>query len=119
MALASITNVELKRNEAKEVTAAVAVDGTDGAGVNFENKSDGRILLMITNSNASASKDATIKAGDSLQGVEDLVISIPAGKTYGIVVESGKFKNVSGDNKGKVIIKGASTDIKVQAVELP
>ena len=54
-----------------------------------------------------------------MQGVEDLEISIPAGKTYGIVIESGKFVNVSGENKGKVIIKGESADITIQAVELP
>ena len=42
-----------------------------------------------------------------------------AGKTYGIVIESGKFVNVSGENKGEVIIKGESADITIQAVELP
>lgn len=119
MAVAEITNVDLVRNEAKELTDAVAVDATDGAKVDYTNRSDGRILLLLTNSNASSAKKATIVQGNSLQGVEDLEISIPANKTYVIVVESGKFMNVSGDNKGYVIIKGASADIKVQAVELP
>lgn len=114
-----IKNTELVRNEAKEIEIAVAVDASDGASVDYTNKSDGRILLMITNGNASDDKKATIVKGNALQGVEDLEISIPAGKTYGIVVESGKFGNVYGDNKGKVIITGESTDIKVQAVELP
>lgn len=119
MAIAEIKNTELIRNEAKEIASAVAVDASAGASVDYTNKSDGRILLMITNSNASATKKATILKGNSLQGTEDLEISIPAGKTYGIVIESGKFGNVYGDNKGKVIIKGESTDIKVQVVELP
>lgn len=119
MAITVITNTSLTRNEAKEITAKSAVDGTAGAKVNFENRSDGKILLLLTNDHASASKDATIKAGNSLQGTEDLVVSVPAGKTYGVVVESGKYKNVTGDNKGNVIITGASTDIKVQAIELP
>lgn len=119
MAVAEITNVDLVRNEAKELTDAVAVDVTDGAKVDYTNRSDGRILLLLTNSNASSAKKATIVQGNSLQGVEDLEISIPANKTYAIVVESGKFMNVSGDNKGYVIIKGESADIKVQAVELP
>ena len=112
MAVAEITNVDLVRNEAKELIDAVAVDVTDGARVDYTNRSDGRILLLITNGNASAQK-ATI------QGVEDLEISIEANKTVAIVVESGKFMNVSGDNKGYVIIKGESADIKVQAIELP
>lgn len=119
MAMTEIKNTELIRNEAKEIETAVAVDETAGASVDYTNKSDGRILLMITNENGSASKKVTVLKGNALQGTEDLEISIPAGKTYGIVVESGKFENVSGKNAGKVIIKGESTDITVQAVELP
>lgn len=112
-----VKNTELVRNEAKEIETAV--DTSAGASVDYTNKSDGRILLMITNENASDAKKATIVKGNALQGVEDLEISIPAGKTYGIVIESGKFENVSGENAGKVVIKGESTDITVQAVELP
>ena len=119
MAMTEVKNTELIRNEAKEIETAVAVDGTAGASVNYTNKSDGRILLMITNAHASDAKKATILKGNALQGTEDLEISVPAGKTYGIVVESGKFGNVYGENKGKVIVQGESTDIKVQAVELP
>lgn len=118
MAMSEITNTELLRNEAKEILEPVAVDASEGASIDYSNKSDGRILLMITNS-ASDDKNATILKGNSLQGVEDLVITIPAGKTYGIVIESGKYANVSGDNKGKVIITGESADITVQAIELP
>ena len=119
MAMSEIKNTELVRNEAKEIVSAVAVDSNAGASVDYSNKSDGRILLMITNANTNASKKATILKGNALQGTEDLIVTIPAGKTFGIVIETGKFGNIYGNNKGKVIIKGESTDIKVQAVELP
>lgn len=119
MAIVKIANTKLKRNEAQEITAAAAVDATAGASIDYSNQSDGKILLLINNGNSSAAKKATILKGNALQGVEDLEISIPAGKTYGIVVESGKFENVSGDNKGKVIIKGESADITIQTIELP
>lgn len=119
MAIASITNVVLARNEAKEITAPVAVDTTLGAKVDYSNKSDGRILLMLTNSGTAGAKKATILAGNSLQGTENLGISVAQGKTMAIVVESGKFMNVSGDYKDCIVIKGESTDIKVQAIELP
>lgn len=119
MAMVEIKNTELLRNEAKEIENAVAVNVFDGASVDYTGKSDGRILMMFNNGNESDSKKVTILKGNALQGVEDLEISIPAGKTYGIVIESGKFVNVSGDNKGKVIINGESTDITVQAIELP
>lgn len=118
MAMSEIINTELLRNEAKEVESAVAVDAIAGASVDYTNKSDGRILLLLTNAGGAEQK-ATILRGDALQGVEDLEIAIPAGKTFGIVIESGKFVNVSGENKGKVIITGESADITVQAIELP
>lgn len=119
MAIASITNVELKRNEAKQIIDAVAVDGSAGAKVSYANKSDGKILLMLTNGGSAGAKKATILAGNSLQGTENLEISVAQGKTMAIVVESGKFMNVSGDYKDCIVIKGESTDIKVQAIELP
>lgn len=119
MAIASISNVELKRNEAKQLTEAVAVDTTLGAKVNYGNKSDGSILLMITNGGSAGAKKATIVKGNGLQGTEDLEISVAQGKTVAIVIESGKYMNVSGEYKDQVIVKGETTDIKVQAVELP
>ena len=64
-----VKNTELVRNEAKEIESAV--DTSAGASVDYTNKSDGRILLMITNENASDTKKATILKGNALQGVED------------------------------------------------
>ena len=37
-----------------------------------------------------------------------------------LVVESGKFVNVSGENKGNLVIKAEDdTSLKIQVVELP
>ncbi len=114
----SVTNTVLVRNEAKELEAAVVVK-TTGVAIDYENKSCGKILLIISNT-GSAAKKATIVKGDSLQGVEDLEVSVTNGKSVGIVIESGKFENVSEENKGKVVIKGEDdTSLTVQAVELP
>ena len=118
MSVVKIENTQLVRNEAKEVVSQVAVNVTDGACIDFSNKSDGRILLLFTNA-GSAQKKVTILKGNSVQGVEDLEFSVPASKTFGIVIESGKFANVFGDNAGYVVVKGESADIKVQAIELP
>lgn len=114
----SVTNTVLVRNEAKVLEDAVAIKMV-GVTVDYENKSCGKILLIIANG-GSAAKKATIVKGDSLQGTEDLEISVTNGKSIGIVIESGKFENVSGDNKGKVVIKGEDdTSLTVQVVELP
>ena len=114
----SVTNTVLTRNEAKVLEDAVAIKMA-GVTVDYENKSCGKILLIISNGGAAAKK-ATIVKGNSLQGTEDLEISVTNGKSVGIVIESGKFENVSGDNKGKVVIKGEDdTSLTVQVVELP
>ena len=112
----SIKNTVLARNEAKKLEDAIVVK-TTGAVIDYENKSCDKILLLITNGGAAAKK-LTIVKGDSLQGTEDLEISVANGVTLG--VESGKFENVTGDNRGKVVVKSEdNTSLKVQVVELP
>lgn len=114
----SVTNTVLVRNEAKVLEDAVALK-IAGVTVDYENKSCGKILLIISNG-GDATKKATILKGNSLQGTEDLEVSVTNGKSVGIVIESGKFENVSGDNKGKVVIKSEDdTSLTVQVVELP
>ena len=114
----SVTNTVLVRNEAKVLEDAVALK-IAGVTVDYENKSCGKILLIISNG-GDVTKKATILKGNSLQGTEDLEVSVTNGKSVGIVIESGKFENVSGDNKGKVVIKSEDdTSLKVQVVELP
>lgn len=118
MAIVNITNTKLKYNEAADLPATVAITSADdGIAVDYTGKSDGRILLIIENSDSTAA-DVTIEQGNGLQGVEDMVINIGASGKKCIVLESGKFANVYGEKKGKVVIKG-STKIKAAAVELP
>lgn len=119
MAIASVTNTKLKTNTIAAMPTATAVDATAGAAVDYSNKSDGRILLILENAHATAAKTATIKSGNGLQGTEDLAVEIAAGAQKVVVIETGKFVNVSGTNKGKVVITGTSADIKVSAIELP
>ena len=114
----SVTNTVLVRNEAKELEDAIAIKMA-GVTVDYENKSCGSILLLVANG-GSAAKKLSIEKGNSLQGVEDLEVSVTNGTTVGIVVESGKFINVSGEKKGKVVLKSEdNTSLKVQVVELP
>ena len=111
-------NSVIVRNEASVLEDAVALK-TTGLAIDYSNKSCGKILILISNT-GSATKKATIVKGDSLQGTEDMEISVTNGTTVGIVIESGKFENVSGDNKGYVVIKGEdATSLKVQVIELP
>lgn len=119
MAQVAITNAKLAYNEATAVPAATAcTSATDGAAINYTGKEDGRILLILNNKAVSGSINAKILKGNGLQGVEDLTVAVTAATPKAIVIESGKFVNVSGTNKGKVIVNG-STDLTVIAIELP
>jgi hypothetical protein len=68
-------------------------------------ESDEKMVLVI---NASADTTLTVLAGNSIQGVADLTVSVPKGVNL-IKLESGRFKNVSGENKGKIVVKSAGT----------
>jgi hypothetical protein len=95
--------------------SAVTADGASF----IMNGQDTKFLVLIQNGHATAAKTATVKSGNGLQGVNDITVSIAAGNYTYVVLESGKFKNVSGDDKGKVIIVGESTDIKIAVFKLP
>lgn len=64
----------------------------------------------------SGDKNLTIKKGNSIQGVEDKVYELRHGGTYYIVLESGRYKNVYGKDKGKVIIEVTDTLVEMAAL---
>lgn len=53
---------------------------------------------------AAAACNLTIKAGDSLQGVNDEVIAIEKDKYHVFSIDSGRFKNIRGTNAGNVVM---------------
>lgn len=121
MAASTVTYTELTRGSASAMPSGVTVAAGDGAVVTCD-KDDGKILLMVKNSNTTVTNTAVIKAGNALQGTADLEITLAASTTKGIVVESGKYKNISGTNKGKIVVKDKNTTgtaIEVSAVVLP
>jgi len=118
MAVVDIVKANVPLNGAAELPATTAITATaDGAIVPYD-KADHKIVLFVKN-NGAAEQTATIKKGNGLQGVEDLIITLPAGKTHVAVVESGRFVNVSGTYKGKIQIVGSTTDIQVAAIAIP
>lgn len=122
MARVVITPHEMGRvNEAMTaVTTAslfVAVDASAGAEFAMSGRDD-KTLLLVQNA-ATSAKTVTVKAGNGIQGVNDLTVSVPASSTTALVLDSGRYKNVSGDDRGKVIVMGASADIKLAVIVLP
>lgn len=118
MAATNITVTKLSKETATNIPTATAVNASDGAVVPWDEK-DGKLLVILENADTSVAKKATIVNGGGLQGTGDLEQSIAAsGKTV-IVLDSGKYKQVTGDHKGKLWIKGADANIKVAAIALP
>lgn len=121
-----------KLNKSDAFTAAadysglLAALGSDGAATpkylaTFSNvEKDGKYLIIVENAHATATKKAYIESGDSdFAKDSDLEISLAAGKFALITVSSGGYKKLSGDYKGKTVIKGESTDVKAAVFQLP
>lgn len=118
-------NVYELKDYNKEMSTAITttglvgtVDATDGAYFTMTGQ-DGKVLILLQASTADAS--VSIKAGNGIQGVKDYTFTVASGKTQIITIESGRFKNVTGANKGKVIITytGASAVLKACVFVLP
>lgn len=88
--IAAVTLEALTANTAKAITW---------------NEKDEHTVLVI---NAATQTNLTVKAGNGIQGVTDLVLTVPQGVSL-VKLESGRFKNVSGANKGKIIVVSTGT----------
>lgn len=116
MAATSITVEKMKYEELATMPTAAAVDATDGALVPWD-VADRKLLILLENA-ASAAKTVTIKSGGGVQATGDLVLSLQASAKTAIMLDSGKYKQVKGDNKGKLVIKGEDANVKVAALQL-
>lgn len=102
-----------------DTTAFKAIDGSDGAYFVMAKGGD-KYVIGIKNAVAdTGNKTITIKAGNGLQGTNDISLVLAKGEIAWVALDSGKFKNVYGVNKGKVILTGTSNDLKVKVIELP
>lgn len=79
-------------------------------------ESDEKMILVIQNTATSAAT-LTVKAGNGIQGKVNNALTVPASSTCVVKLDSGRFKNVSGDNKGKIVVN-ASAALKVGTVAL-
>lgn len=77
-----------------------------------------KLLILIQNSDTANEVTVTVKAGNSIQGNNDITSKIPKSGYKIIQLESGRFKNVSGANSGKVEIVGSSEKVKIGAFAL-
>ncbi len=96
------------------VTPEAATAAADG----FEATVDGDILILIQNTSADTNYDVTMKYGNAMQGMADDLLEIAFGTTYVYKPTTGKMKNLSGTNKGKIKIIPENVAVKVKVIEL-
>lgn len=99
------------RNEIATVELEALTASTDKA-IEWKDGDDKMILVIV----ATAATTLTVRAGNGIQGVADKVLTVPVGTSL-VKLESGRFKNVSGTNKGKIVVQSAGTP-KVGVVAL-
>ena len=115
MAKKELTPVQLNLNEFGAVTFEAGT--TDGFKIPYT-WADNKILLIFTNSGTAAT--LTIKRGNGIQGVTDLSdYSIAQDGYAAIRLDSGWFKQVSGEDKDSVIIVPSATTISGAVIQLP
>ena len=97
--------------------AAGTIDGSAGAELT-PLKKDSKYLIQI---NVVTGATVTITKGTGLQAAQaDLSTGALTGsKTYYIFLESGRYLNTYGTNKGKILITSSQADTTILAFELP
>lgn len=84
-----------------------AVIKADGTRMYDSNPSTDTYVKVV-----SGDKQITILKGNSIQGILDQTYNLRHGGTYYIRLESGRFKNTYGDDKGKVVLETTDTLVK-------
>ena len=100
-------------------TDFAAIDGTDGAYFVMAKGGDKYVIGIKNAVSTTGNKTITIKAGNGLQGTNDISLALAKDEIAWVVLDSGKFKNVYGANKGKVILTGTDNNLQVKVIELP
>lgn len=109
----TLTKIEAFEKAAEYTSPAAITAQADGAVLDCEGIPADKIVLILENADAVNDEDVTIKKGEMLQATADLVISVPASKTYVVQIEGGKYLTLD----GKIIISG-TTDVKIAAVAM-
>lgn len=119
MAKTNIGKEKLRLNAWGDVEFTKVAAGADGALCDMTGK-DYATLIIAHNTAESAAATVTVKAGDGIQGVNDLAAyQVAAGGFAAIRIDSGEFKRITGADKGAALITASSNDVEIAVVELP
>jgi hypothetical protein len=123
MAVKDITVQKLTINTALAgITYEAATTASDGFRIPYSSAADNKILLLFKNTNATTTvRTYTVKAGNGVMSNKTDVASgnVSAGGISAIVLESGRFKNMSGDDIGYVKVIPSHAELECAAIVLP
>lgn len=95
---------------------AGTIDGSAGAEFTPLSK-DSKYLLQI---NAVTGATVTITKGTGVQAAQaNWSAALTANRTYCLSLESGRYLQTYGTNKGKILIASDQADTTILAIELP
>ena len=100
MADKNIAIVKATRDEATKVELT-SLATSDNVLIDWDCKDERAMLLFLGGSSAAT---VTIKAGNGIQGCNDLTIEVPASSYVAVPINSGGVKNTYGGNVGKVVL---------------
>lgn len=106
--MAELVKSEIGTQDAGGILTFAAATGSDYF---TDDNADGRLTLLVRNTNASQSATVTLKAGDgSLSTRGDLSFPVVAGATAALPMaraESARVKVLGGANSGRVLVSTA------------
>lgn len=117
MAIVNVTKKSTgKPNHATEYTyQAVAAGDTVKVLANYKD-----LHTVIHFKGGANASDITVKAGNGYAGVNDYVFSVGASKYMAVVLDSARFMNVTGADRGYIVIQSsAACDIAVLEMGVP
>lgn len=115
--MTKLTNTFLAFNEAKTVNGYSELS-VSGVKVDYSGAEDSKVLILFENTSAEE-RTVTVLAGDSIQGINDLELTLSASATSAVALESGRFMFTTGENLGCVVLKADSAGVKALVIELP
>lgn len=101
-----------------DATIYTASTGTYGILIPYGN-TDSEMVIKVQNTDTSNVEAVYIVPGDSdFKAIDNLSISLAAGSTYFIALDSAKYLFTKGAYKGNVVLVGASADVKVTVINI-
>lgn len=111
--MARVARTVIKMDEApKGFTFTTGVKA--GTPLDYTGRDDKTVVIF--NNTAEAGK-VVITMGTGIQGVADIEFDVPAGFSV-CALNSGSFKQLSGEHKGDIVIKPSATTITAAVVEI-